>query len=466
MLELTVHASRQTIAATTGGRYFLRVADQSKPLMPDDLPRLFSEKDAYVWETQTTRRLPRTAADPEKEAAFLAAIRASERVSGFSKAKPDDELLEHYLMVKDDLLTNLGILWIGRREDRAQLLHAPVIQFIKRDHRGEKVNKIVWQDYSLNPMELIEAVWREIPDWREITEVEDGLFRRNIPHYDEVVVRELLANALVHRPYTTRGDIFINLHPDHVEFHNPGLLPIGVTPQNILHASTKRNPHLARIFYDLKLMEGEGSGYDRIYESLLMMSKPLPQVREEDDRVVITIERRVVRRDILQFLTRVEDSGELTQRERISLGLIAQHQSLTALEFSRLLALQGEEARLRSWLDGLIERGVIETRGRTRGTAYSVTARALRTFGLGRATTLRLIPPHRLRALILEDLSSWPDSSISQIHHRIGSEIRRSTLSTALDQLLGTKAITRSGTKRGTRCRLAPDFDPQSPNPA
>ena len=110
------------------------------------------------------------------------------------------------------------------------------------------MRKQVWNDDSQNPLELIESVWREVPDWKEFHELPDRLFRKSVPHYDEVVVRELLANALAHRPYTQRGDVFLNLHPDRLEVHSPGLLPIGVTPRNILHTSSKRNPHLAKVF--------------------------------------------------------------------------------------------------------------------------------------------------------------------------------------------------------------------------
>lgn len=60
--------------------------------------------------------------------------------------------------------------------------------------------------------------------------------------------------ALVHRPYSQRGDIFLNLYPDRLEVVNPGHLPLGVTPQNLLHTMVRRNEHLARIFHDLKLM--------------------------------------------------------------------------------------------------------------------------------------------------------------------------------------------------------------------
>ena len=333
-LELRVARNAQSIASTSDGRYFIRVSDESRPLLPDELGRLMNDKTAYVWETQTTGRVRDTQTDPPKRQAFLNSIRESERVSTFVKGKPDPEILEHYLFAKDGCLTNLGILWIGRRRDRATLLYAPVVQFIKYDETGRKVNKLMWDDFSRNPLELIEAVWRDVPDWRESYEIPDGLFRKNVPHYDEVVVRELLANALVHRPYTQRGDIFLNIHADRLEVHNPGLLPLGVTPQNILHTTVKRNHHLAKVFYDLKLMEQEGSGYDRMYEVLLSSGKPLPQVREGDDRVVVTVEKRIIDPSIVDFVAKADQEFQLSQREKISLGLVAQHESLTGRELT------------------------------------------------------------------------------------------------------------------------------------
>ena len=72
----------------------------------------------------------------------------------------------------------------------------------------------MWDDFSLSPVELVDAIWQTIPDFRESYEVAEGLFRRSVPAYDEKVIRELLVNALVHRPYTQRGDLFLNLHAD------------------------------------------------------------------------------------------------------------------------------------------------------------------------------------------------------------------------------------------------------------
>ncbi len=448
-VELQVFRNEQSIAATSDGRYFIRVSDETRRLLPDDLGRLMAEKHSFVWELQTTKRIPAHGYDEAKLAEFVERVRASDRVSEFVRGKADAELLEHYLFVRTGLLTNLGLLWIGRREDRAALLYPPEIQCIKYDERGRKVRKQVWNDYSLNPLELIETVWREVPDWKEFYELPDGLFRKSVPHYDEVVVRELLANALAHRPYTQRGDIFLNLHPDRLEVHNPGLLPIGVTPRNILHTSSKRNPHLAKVFYDLKLMEGEGSGFDRMYEVLLTSGRPIPEVQQGDDRVVVTVRKQITRTAIVDFMVKADQSLPLSQKELITLGLLAQHEALTAIDLVRTLELSRAED-LKHWIGRLKDWGVVNTRGKTKATEYFVEPQILRTLEFEGGTTLKGIERHRLRELILRDLEIYRKASISQIHERIGKEIPRRKVQHELKLLLNDGEIGRQGSRRHT----------------
>jgi ATP-dependent DNA helicase RecG len=188
----------------------------------------------------------------------------------------------------------------------------------------------VWDDSELSPVELVDAIWRELPDFRESYEVAEGLYRRSVPAYDEKVVRELLVNALVHRPYTQQGDIYLNLHPDRLEVVNPGRLPLGVTPRNILHASRRRNEALARVFHDLGLMEREGSGFDLIYDRLLSQGRPAPLPEEGADWVRITIQRRIAKPEVMRLLTEADARFQLTQRERITLGVLAQTEGMTA----------------------------------------------------------------------------------------------------------------------------------------
>ena len=57
-----------------------------------------------------------------------------------------------------------------------------------------------------------ESVWLEVPDFRERYELPDGLYRQSVPSFDEIVVRELLVNALVHRPYTLPESATSEIH--------------------------------------------------------------------------------------------------------------------------------------------------------------------------------------------------------------------------------------------------------------
>lgn len=438
------------VASTTDGRYYLRVSDQSRPVTGDEVLRLASERAALPWETQTTLHLPRADADPAQQQALLQALRASDRVKPSVKEKTDDELLDHYQLTQGRWLTHLGVLCIGRQHQRAQLMSAPVVQFIKFDELGQKVNKLVWDDHTLSPMALMEAVWTEVPDFRERYELPDGLYRQHVPAFDEVVVRELLVNALVHRPYTQRGDIFLNLHPDRLEVVNPGPLPLGVTPQNVLHTTVRRNEHLARLFHDLKLMEREGSGFDKVYEVLLSQGRPAPELTETHDRVQVTIRRRILAPRVIDFIAKADQTYPLTQRERITLGLLAQHEAMTARELGTALELPAVDAPS-PWLRRLLEWELVRSAGRTQATRYFIAPALLQAMDFRAMTTLKRIEPHRLAALVLEDLRLYPGSAISAVHQRVGAEIHPKQVKRALDELIARGAVRFEGDKRWRR---------------
>ena len=442
-----------SVASTSDGRYFLRVGDASKPVLGDEVMRLAGERSSLPWETLTTLGVPRLQADPAKQAALLAGLRASDRVKPSVKEKADDELLDHYLLAQGALLTHLGVLCMGRQIDRARLGAAPVIQFIKRDAHENKVNKLTWDDHTLSPMELVDAVWRDVPDFREFYEVADGLFRTQVPAFDERVIRELLINALVHRPYTQRGDLYLNLHVARLEVVNPGLLPLGVTPDNVLHASVRRNPHLARLCHDLKLMESEGSGFDAIYDVLLSQGRPAPVVDEGPDWVRVTLARTVPDRHVLAFIAKAGEAYPLTQRERITLGLLARHEALTARELEVQLELTNAE-QLRPWLGRLCDWALVGQTGRTQATRYFVKPELLRSLAFPAATTLKLVEDYRLQALVLEDLGRYPASAIGEIHRRIGLEIPRRRVQGMLARLVKDGQACVKGERRWARYSL------------
>jgi len=451
-IELTIPRSL-SVASTCDGRYFLRVSDTCKPVVGDDVLRLANERPGFSWETMTQLGIPRTAVDAAKLDAFVTGIRASSRVKASVKEKTPDELLTHYGLANGATLTNLGVLLLGGALDRSRLGTAPIVQFLKYDERGQKVNKLPWDDYTLSPVELVSAIWQEVPDFRESYEIAEGLYRRNVPAFDEKVVRELLVNALVHRPYTQRGDIFLNLHPDRLEVVNPGRLPLGVTPQTILHASRRRNDALARVFHDLGLMEREGSGFDMMYERQLAYGRPAPTLAEGQDSVHVTVRRHILKPPVIRLIETVDKQFQLTQRERITLGLLALSEGMTARELAKSLELP-ETGNLDAWLGRLPDWGIVQTSGRTQGTRYFVTP-LLHDADLTQLTTLTRIEPHRLSELVREDLRRYPDSKIGDVHKRIGKEIKRSQLKKVMAELVHTGTVVMQGERNGARYRLA-----------
>lgn len=108
-IELLVQPCGSSIASTSRGRYYVRVADDCKPLLPDELGRLMVDKNAFVWETQITMKIERNDFDLKKMREFISDVQNSDRISKHVKEKSQDDLLDYYLFAIGDYLTNLGI---------------------------------------------------------------------------------------------------------------------------------------------------------------------------------------------------------------------------------------------------------------------------------------------------------------------------------------------------------------------
>lgn len=452
---LRLHIFRgYNVASTTSGKYFLRIADNSVPITGDDITRLSAEKGYFRWEDQTSK-WSWEESDKDKLKSLIDKLRASERVSDFVKQKEEKELLDYFFLTEEesDKMTNLGVLFIGTQSQRGRLMNAPVIQCIKYDDRGEKVQKYLWDDFSMSPDEIIDDIWKRVPDWRETNEISDGLFRKEIPAYDEEIIRELVCNAIVHRPYTMRGDIFINIHPNRIEVTNPGALPLGVTPENILHKSVKRNEHFANLCYALILMEREGSGYDKMYEIQLSNGKQVPRVKEGSDFVTAIVERRIISKEAIKVIRGALQIADLKQKQIICLGLIAQYESISAANLIRILNLKDRDA-LSPWLDPLLEYNIVHSVGSRKAKEYRISTHILRQSEYKGKTTLKRIEDYRIKELIIEDLRIYKCAPLKDIHQRIGKEIAYKKILAQIKSLVRDGIIEEVGVNRWVQYRL------------
>jgi ATP-dependent DNA helicase RecG len=106
---------------------------------------------------------------------------------------------------------------------------------------------------------------------------------------------------------------------------------------------------------------------------------------------------------------------------------------------------------LSPWINRLLSWGLVQSTGKTQATRYFVDPDLLRRLEFPASTTLRRIEPHRLQALVVEDLSRYPRSAGGEINKRIGIEIPYKQVKRAIDVLIGAGQVLFDGDKRGRR---------------
>ncbi|MDE6562035.1 MAG: putative DNA binding domain-containing protein [Muribaculaceae bacterium] len=450
---ITVYPSVKSFASTADGRYYIRVGDQNVPMRSEDFQRVAYEKEAYLWETVKTR-YSITDIPEDRIHNLCESIRNSERVRTHIKQMSDNEILENYMLVDENNLTNLGVLWLGDYRQRNKLTYPITVQYIVYDSQEQKIRKVDWHDNTLNPEQLLIAIEEEATELKYSFEVQIGLFRKPIRQYNQKVIRELLINAFAHKSFTISGDIIISVFPDRLEISNPGSFPLGVTKDNILHQRIRRNPHLIRLMSDLSLMEGEGSGYDLMYELNAMDAKRMPIPESDFNNVTVTQYSAIQNQSLLPLFDFVNRNYPiLSQKNLIAFGLIAINEKIASTDLSKILQLS-ETNRLRSYTDNLVNLGLIVQRGVKKGTQYVINPRLMSNARLNIPTTLKTIEPHRLNALIEEDLRLHPNSKISEIAGRL-PYIERKDIQRQIYNMASKNILTTTGSKSERRYSLA-----------
>ncbi len=438
---ITVFPSMKSIASTSDGKFYMRFADKCEPVRSEDMLRLSEMKGCFQWEITRTRFYIDDAARGQLHA-LAEDIRESKRVKEHIIQMDDDEIADYYCLVDDGYLTNLGVVWLGTIKQKNWISYPITVQYIVYDADENKVRKVEWRNDGNNPKELLKAIEKEAIELTYSYEFPNGLFRKQIRHYHPKVLRELLVNAIVHQSMTISNDIMIKVYPDRLEISNPGGLPLGVTKDNILHAKHRRNPHFIELMYALGLMEGEGSGYDLIYELTSMEAKEKPRVESSYNECVVTQYAKILKPEILPLLDYVLKNYKLRQKDFTAFGIIAREQKIYATVLSQELQLANDE-RLRSYVNYLIKNGLVLQKGVHKGSYYVVNPVLIKNAKADKIpTTLKTVEKNVLESLILHDLEKHPGSKISDIASRLPDvdikEVRKLVYA-----LVGVKITTR-----------------------
>lgn len=97
----------------------------------------------------------------------------------------------------------------------------------------------------------------------------EGTKRVDKYEYPQDAIRELVANAIIHRDYMiTETYTQINVFSDRIEISNPGNLPPGITIENIKDSQFSRNEIIAAILKDMDYLEEYGRGIDIVFSRM------------------------------------------------------------------------------------------------------------------------------------------------------------------------------------------------------
>jgi len=332
------------------GAYWMRSGEDLVPMTPDQLKRIFAESGPdYSAELCPQAGL----ADLSDEA--IERFRAIWRRHSGNEALQElssGQLLEDAELIVDGHLTNAALILLGTTKALGKHLAQAEVVY---EYRSSEASIAYQQrkEFRAGFFLIHDTLWETINLRNDLFQYQDGLFRQEIPTFNEAVVREAVLNAVSHRDYRLAGSVFIRQYPSRLEIVSPGGFPHGITAENILWRQSPRNRRIAEVFAKCGLVERSGQGANRMFEECIKESKPAPDFSDTDEYQVSLILRGDVQDPLfLQFLEKIG-------RETLS--------SFTTKDFLLLDYLHKEKPVPREFMDRmprLAELGVIVRAGK------------------------------------------------------------------------------------------------------
>lgn len=418
------------------GRYLKRAGDDLAPLGDTELRTIFAETGPDF----SAEPCPANFADLAPAA--LAAFR--ERWARKAKNPRIDQLpyeqaLSDAELLLDGRLTYAALMLFGTRTALGRHLAQAEIVFEYRSSEasGPAQDR---EEYREGFFLFQDSLWQKINLRNDRQSYQDGLFRYDIPTFDETPVREALLNAVAHRDYRLGGSVFMRQYARRLEIVSPGGFPPGISPENILDQQNPRNRRLAEALARSGLIERSGQGMN------LMGGERHPA------------EQAVA--ELCRFLGRCGSAHPEGQRPEPGLHSLPRaprrRAASSTYDFLALDAICRDQPlteAMRSRIPGLIEAGAIEAQGRGRGVRYHVSRALYAAIGQKGVYTRRKGLDHETnKALLMQHLVGNPDvgAPLSELWQVLPAQ-SISSVQRLLRELRADGRVTLQGSRRGAR---------------
>lgn len=269
------------VHATTSGGYKWRVEDRCEPIGPDTMRSIAAARGTYDWSGEVSE----LGIDALSTAALAAAADRLRDIGRDELARQADEDREQYLrsceLLERGRLRNAAVLLYGA--DRALTSLVPdwgAIVSTAPSAGSEGAMLLRREDARRRPLVLlIEDVLARLAGVTQTDAFRVGAAEVRLVDYEPDVVRELVANAFAHRDWEQPGMIEVAHSPDGLVVSSPGDLLPTLHPDRLLRESAQRNRVLSREVTRLRIAEGAGMGFDRVYRTLAAAGKEPPRIQ-------------------------------------------------------------------------------------------------------------------------------------------------------------------------------------------
>jgi len=291
------------------GAYWMRSGEELAPMTQDMLQRIFAETQPD-FSAEVCRAATLADLDPQAIEKFRARWSERSKRSDLRDLKVE-RLLEDAELTADGSLTFAALILFGTRRALGRHLAQAEVVFEYRSEDGS-ISYQQRKEHREGFLAFEEELWHTINLRNDLYSLQDGLFRREIPTFNEAAVREAILNAVSHRDYRLGGSVFVKQYPKWIQIDSPGGFPAGVTAANILERQSPRNRRLADALARCGLVERSGQGADRMFSAAVSEGKLPPDFTGSDEFLVsVILHGQVQEEGFLRFLERL---GAETQR--------------------------------------------------------------------------------------------------------------------------------------------------------
>lgn len=417
------------------GAAYMRVWDSLVPMSTDQLKKIFNETQPdFSSEVCSSAKLSDLSDVAIGELRLLLYKKSNNKhVLDLN----NEQLLYDTELMVDGKINNAAIILLGKHETIGKFLPNSEIVFEYRDDENT-IQTLQRKDFKEGFLLIYNKLWELINFRNNVEHIQEGLFIREIPNFNEEVIREALLNAVCHRDYNLQSSIFIRQYPKLLEIESPGGFPPGITPQNIIDKQYPRNRRIAEVFQKCGLVERSGQGVDKIFRISIAEAKQQPDFSKSDDfAVLLRIKGEVQDINFLKFVEKVKSEKNINLSTR----------DLILLDEIRIGNIPKNE--FQSILKKMIENGIIEKFGRGRGSKYILSKKYYVYIGQpGIYTRIKGLDKDEKKELILKHLKFNDGKGTIQHFEQVISSYSRNQIHQLLKELKKESKIKRVGNRK------------------